>query len=49
MLVLFLLELLGLRFVAARVRYHTDDSIEVKYYGQSGVPHTNRNAFLVYI
>jgi hypothetical protein len=32
-LVLFLLELLGPRFVAARVRYHTDDSIEVKYYG----------------
>ena len=28
-LVLFLLELLGPRFVAARVRYHSDDSIEV--------------------
>jgi hypothetical protein len=32
-LVLFLLELLGPRFVAARVRYHTDDIIEVKYCG----------------
>jgi hypothetical protein len=35
-LVLFLLELLGPRFVAARGRYHTDDSIEVKYYRNPG-------------
>jgi hypothetical protein len=35
-LVLFLHELLGPRFVAAGVRYHTDDSMEIVYYGKSG-------------
>ena len=44
----FLLELLGPRFVAARVRYHTDDSIEVKYYGNPEFLTQVEMLFLVY-